>query len=181
MPIDQLYQAAILEHNRHPHGRGRLDRATHSARGHDALCGDDIRVEARLENNRIAQTGFTGDACAVTMAAASMLMDWAPGRTPVEVRDVYTRFRQMLSDPESPPDSSLEDFSVLQPVGHFKSRIRNALLPWRTLLAALDNEGEVDNIARTARSPLLQKGDARAASRQGLLAFGKPPSSGNLR
>lgn len=148
MPLDQLYQTTILEHNRRPHGRKRLENATHSARGHDALCGDDIEVEARVENGRIAAAGFTGEACAVTMAAASMLMAWAPGRTPAEVRYTYTRFKHMLAQPEQAPHSSLSVFANLQAVGHFKSRVRNALLPWRTLLAALESEGEVDNVAR---------------------------------
>jgi NifU-like protein involved in Fe-S cluster formation len=45
MALDQLYQRIILEHNRAPRRRGRLEAATHQARGRDALCGDDILVE----------------------------------------------------------------------------------------------------------------------------------------
>lgn len=148
MPLGQLYQSAILEHNRRPHGRGRLEHATHAARGHDALCGDDILVEVRLENDRVADAGFTGEACAVTMATSSMLMIWVLGRTLAEIREAYSGFARMLSDPEAQPERSLQSFAALQPVGHFKSRIRNALLPWRTLLAALEGGDEVDNVAR---------------------------------
>jgi NifU-like protein involved in Fe-S cluster formation len=37
MALDKLYQQVILDHNRSPHHYGRLEGATHSARGGDPI------------------------------------------------------------------------------------------------------------------------------------------------
>ncbi len=137
MALDQLYQQVILDHNRSPHHYGRLEGATHSARGQDALCGDDILVELRVEDGRIEEAAFSGEACAITTASASMLMDWLVGRTPGEVAAGQERFRRLLEAADQPDDSELGDINHLRSVTGFPARVRNALLPWRTAADAL--------------------------------------------
>jgi len=137
MPLSQLYQSRILEHNRAPHNHFELPEATHSARGLDALCGDDMRMWLRVEGETVREASWSGEACAITTASASMLTHWLVGRTPEEIVDGHARFRRMLEDPEAPDDPGLEDINILRVVGRFPSRKRNALLPWRTALDAL--------------------------------------------
>lgn len=140
MALDQLYQRIILEHNRAPRRRGRLEAATHQARGRDALCGDDILVELRVIEGRIEEAAFSGEACAITTASASMLTDWLPGRTPGDVVAGYHRFSALLADPQRPDEPDLGDINHLRAVSGFPARVRNALLPWRSALDALDIE-----------------------------------------
>ncbi|RFF26674.1 MULTISPECIES: Fe-S cluster assembly sulfur transfer protein SufU [unclassified Wenzhouxiangella] len=139
--LDQLYQQVILDHNRSPHHYGSLAGATHSARGQDALCGDDILVELRLTDGRVEEAAFSGEACVITTASASMLMDWLVGRSRTEVETAYERFGQLLEDPERPDDSELGDINHLRAVSGFPARVRNALLPWRTVLRAFKERG----------------------------------------
>lgn len=138
MALDQLYQQVILDHNRSPHHNGRLDGATHSARGQDALCGDDILIELRVVEGRIEKAAFSGEACAITTASASMLMDWLVGRSRAETTAAYERFSQLLDEPESTDDPDLGEINHLRSVSGFPARVRNALLPWRTTLSALE-------------------------------------------
>lgn len=143
MALEQLYQQVILDHNRSPHHFGRLEAATHSARGQDALCGDDILVELRLEDGRIEDAAFSGQACAITTASASMLMAWLAGRSRDEVESARERFGQLLETPELPDDPELGDINHLRAVSGFPARVRNALLPWRTALRALQVDSPV--------------------------------------
>lgn len=138
MALDQLYQQVILDHNRSPHHYGRLADATHSARGQDALCGDDILIELKVLDGRIEQAAFSGEACAITTASASMLMDWLAGRSRPEVESAHERFAALLEDPGRPDEPELGDSNHLRAVSGFPARVRNALLPWRTALAALE-------------------------------------------
>jgi nitrogen fixation NifU-like protein len=138
MALDQLYQQVILDHNRSPHHYGRLGAATHSARGQDALCGDDILVELRVENGRIQEAAFSGEACAITKASASMLMDWLRGRPVDDVARARERFSRLLENPDLPDHAGLGDINHLRAVSGFPARVRNALLPWRTVINALE-------------------------------------------
>lgn len=137
MALDQLYQQTILDHNRSPRHYGRLQNATHSARGHDALCGDDILIELQIIDGRIEQAAFSGETCAITKASASMLMEWLPGRSPRELKVGFEHFNQLLKDPNLPDRPELEAINHLRAVSGFPARVRNALLPWRTAVSAL--------------------------------------------
>ncbi len=138
MALDQLYQQTILEHNRKPRNYGHLTGATHAARGHDAMCGDDILMELIVEDGCIRQAAFSGDACAVTKATASMLTDWLPGRQASDIADWSNQFQALLKDHTLPDAPELADLNQLRPVSQFPARVRNALLPWTTTLRALN-------------------------------------------
>lgn len=137
MSLDQLYQSKILEHNRVPHNHFEMSDATHSARGTDALCGDDIRVWLRAEGGRVAAASWSGEACAITTASASMLSDWLVGREVGEIEAARERFARLLEDQSLPDAPAFGEINALRAVGRFPSRKRNALLPWETALDAL--------------------------------------------
>lgn len=138
MSIQQLYREIVLEHNRWPRNFRRLAGPTHSARGQDASCGDDLLIELKIIDGTVHEAAFSGDACAVTQAAASLLTVWLGGRSTDQVRDGLQRFTALLHNPDASPDGLLGDLNELQPVGAFPARRRNALLPWRTAVKALD-------------------------------------------
>ncbi|MDT8437373.1 MAG: SUF system NifU family Fe-S cluster assembly protein [Wenzhouxiangellaceae bacterium] len=138
MPLNDLYQARILEHNRAPCNRFEMPDATHSARGLDALCGDDLQLWLNVRDGVVERASWSGEACVITTASASMLSDWVIGKRPAEIERGYRAFAGLLEDPESDNDPQLGPFNALQPVGRFPSRKRNALLPWKTALDALN-------------------------------------------
>jgi nitrogen fixation protein NifU and related proteins len=137
MALDKLYQQLVLDHNRAPRNFGSVSGATHSARGHDALCGDDILVELVVENDRIVRAGFSGEACAITKASASMLTEWLLGRSVSDFERAFARFQQVLANPDEPPCPELGGINELRAVSAFPARVRNALLPWKTVARAL--------------------------------------------
>jgi nitrogen fixation protein NifU and related proteins len=73
------YGDTIFEHFRHPRNHGPLTEATVSQEGSNPLCGDRVRIELRLEGEIVSQAGFTANACAICVAAASVLTDLIRG------------------------------------------------------------------------------------------------------
>ena len=65
-----LYQEVILDHNRKPRNFGTLENASHSATGHNPLCGDHIGLALRLNGDAIEGIAFHGEACAICKASA---------------------------------------------------------------------------------------------------------------
>ena len=68
-----LYQATIVEHDRHPRNHGPLAGADRAATVDNPLCGDVVTIELRLADATIAAAGWTGRGCALARAAGSML------------------------------------------------------------------------------------------------------------
>ena len=59
---DELYQERILDHYEQPYHRGRCPAATHCHEDDNPLCGDVVRVELAVDNDRrIREAWFNGD------------------------------------------------------------------------------------------------------------------------
>lgn len=71
------YGRAILEHFRRPRNYGPLPNATAEAEAANALCGDRVRLALTVDaaGERIEEARFTANACAICIAAASLLTE----------------------------------------------------------------------------------------------------------
>jgi nitrogen fixation protein NifU and related proteins len=84
--FDQLYRELILDHYKNPRNHGLLQDADASAEGMNPLCGDEISVSVRLDDDDVIEdVGFEGRGCAISQAATSMLSDLVKGKTADQV------------------------------------------------------------------------------------------------
>jgi nitrogen fixation NifU-like protein len=137
--LRDLYQEVILDHNRRPRNYGPLADATRSATGHNPLCGDRLRIDLRLEEDRIADVKFEGSGCAISKASASLMNDAIKGRTVEEADALFDAFHRMVTAPEAAAASGdvLGKLTVLSGVAEYPLRVKCATLAWHTLRAAL--------------------------------------------
>jgi nitrogen fixation protein NifU and related proteins len=78
--MDDLYREQILEHYKHPQNFGELDDPDREFEDTNPLCGDELRVQLKLDGrNRVEEVRFTGQGCAISQAAASMVSDEIKG------------------------------------------------------------------------------------------------------
>jgi len=141
--LAELYQQLIVEHSRSPRNYRALPDANRSAEGHNPLCGDEIMLQLRVENERIADVGFQGNGCAISKAAASLMTGAVAGKTTAEAGALFRQFHAMItSRPDSTPDTAgLGKLAALAGVRAFPARVKCASLAWHTLQAALDGRG----------------------------------------
>jgi nitrogen fixation protein NifU and related proteins len=97
------FRAVVLEHFRRPRNRGALPGATADAEGANPLCGDRIRVQLLSEQGKIVDARFTADACAICIAAASMLTEGARGRSLSEAMQLDLAWLHGVLEGEAPP------------------------------------------------------------------------------
>lgn len=101
--MDEMYRENILDHGMNPRNEGVIDNPTIDHQVDNPLCGDQLRLTLRVdENDVIQEVGWQGRGCAVSQAAASMLGEDIIGKTVEEVKgltpdDVY----EMLGIPIS--------------------------------------------------------------------------------
>jgi nitrogen fixation NifU-like protein len=139
--LADLYQEIILDHNKRPRNLRPMPGCTCAAEGVNPLCGDEVKVSVRLEGDRLADVAFEGQGCAISRASASMMTLKTKDRPVSEAREMSGRVREMLLGPEAAPPPALGDLAALSGVRKFPARIKCAMLPWRTLEAALDGTG----------------------------------------
>jgi nitrogen fixation NifU-like protein len=69
-----MYRQQILDHYRNPQNYRELENPIFTHGGENTSCSDEIRVYVSLDkNDRIKTVSFTGEGCAISQAAASML------------------------------------------------------------------------------------------------------------
>ena len=84
--VDSLYREVILDHYRNPRNKGTLDPADYSYEDTNPLCGDEVRIDLRIDGDRVSDVKFSGRGCAVSQASASILTEMVEGRPLDEVR-----------------------------------------------------------------------------------------------
>ena len=96
-PAD-LYQQLILDHNKSPRNRRRLEGASSHAEGYNPLCGDRVTVYVSLDEGGVVEDiAFEGSGCAISTAAASMMTQSLKGKTVGEANALFEKFHSLLA------------------------------------------------------------------------------------
>ncbi len=124
--MDDLYREIIIERYKSPQYRGELDPHDITYEDENPLCGDHIRIDLRVdENGHVTEAAFSGHGCAISQAAADLLLESVVGKSVEEVKHLNK-------------DDVLELLGIeLGPV-----RLKCALLSLKVLKAGVYGMGE---------------------------------------
>ena len=149
MDLKDLYQEIILDHGKNPRNLGKFDNYNKDAKGNNPLCGDNVHVYLRLnENKKVEDIAFEGHGCAISMASASIMTDMVRGKEEKEVKEIVTDFQGMIKEKDSLETNILKDdektkLMSLSGVKQYPMRVKCATLSWHTLTSALDNSDQI--------------------------------------
>ena len=133
----ELYQKALLRLAAAAHGAGRLGEPCCSARAANAMCGDSVVFDARVDGaRRIAAVAHELKGCVLVQASASLLAEHATGRSKAEIAALHDGVAAML-DGGATPEGAWSAYEVFKPAAAYRSRHTCVLLPIEALLAAL--------------------------------------------
>ena len=79
--IEEMYREEVMDHYQNPRNFGKMAGADASYRDYNPVCGDEVEVQLKIENNTLKEAMFTGKGCAISQAAASMLTEEVKGKT----------------------------------------------------------------------------------------------------
>lgn len=97
------YRENIIEHYKNPQNHYEMEDASISAHDLNPVCGDEVTVWLKIEDQVVQQISFQGSGCAISQAATSMLTDDLVGLTLDEVRAIdQDEIREMMGVPLSP-------------------------------------------------------------------------------
>jgi nitrogen fixation NifU-like protein len=123
-----LYAEDILDHYKHPRHYGHLEHPSLTYHDSNPFCGDEITLELKIEDGRVADVAFSGQGCAISQASASMMTEEILGKSLDELKGWNK-------------DNILELVGI--PLGPV--RLKCALLPLKALKAAVWGLTDEDN------------------------------------
>ncbi|GAA0443587.1 iron-sulfur cluster assembly scaffold protein NifU [Acrocarpospora corrugata] len=132
MITESMYQELILEHYKHPQGRGLREPYDTEVHHVNPTCGDEITLRVKVESGKVADVSYEGQGCSISQAAASVLHELTAGATVTEsltVVDEFTRLMQGRGKVEA-DEEVLGDAIAFAGVAKFPARVKCALLAW---------------------------------------------------
>ena len=137
-PLDSLFQELILDHYKNPRNKGELVDADVTVHMRNPTCGDEVRLQLRLNDGVIQEARFIGEGCSISQASISMMTQLVKGKSVHDALDIAHRFTRMMhGDAEAARDRQLGDLRSLKGVSKFPVRVKCALLGFDALEEAL--------------------------------------------
>ena len=139
--LADLYQQVILDHSRSPRNFRKMENPTGTAQGYNPLCGDNVTLYVRLDQDKVQEVSFQGSGCAISKASASLLTEALKGKSTAEVKALFEKVQTMVKTGQK-VEGDLGKLVAFAGVHKFPARVKCAILPWHAVVAALENRGE---------------------------------------
>ncbi|GAA4814179.1 Fe-S cluster assembly sulfur transfer protein SufU [Tomitella cavernea] len=150
MRLEQMYQEVILDHYKHPHGRGLREPYDAEVHHVNPTCGDELTLRVHLgpagdsaEQAVVRDISYDGQGCSISQAATSVLCDLLVGTTLDDALRVVESFQEMVSSrgKVEGDEDVLGDGIAFAGVSRYPARVKCALLGWMAFKDAVVQSG----------------------------------------
>lgn len=130
---NQFKREIIIDNYENPfHKECKGEKEFIKANTHNESCIDNVDLYVKVENGRIIDVYFDGEACAITTSATSIMLKKIIGLTVEEARNIMNEYYHMINE-ESYDLNSLGELNVYNDISRQPSRKKCAMLPFQTL------------------------------------------------
>ena len=96
-----LKRSIILEHYQHPKNKGLIEDESYiTTNTNNESCIDEINLMVKIEDNKIKDIKFDGEACAICTSSTSIMIDTLIDKTIEEAKEIYDNFDNMINEKE---------------------------------------------------------------------------------
>ena len=141
---NNLKRSIILEHYQNPKNKGLITDNTYlTSNTNNESCIDEINLMAKIENKKIKDIRFDGEACAICTSSTSIMIETLLNKTLDEANKILENFENMINEKEYNKDL-LEQAIVYEDIYKQPNRKKCALLPWWGIKKIIDKEYKND-------------------------------------
>jgi nitrogen fixation NifU-like protein len=137
MQLEQMYQEIILDHYRHPQGKGLREPFDVEVHHINPTCGDEVTLRVRLVDGAgedpVVTVSYDGNGCSISQASESVMFEQIDGATVSSGMAAVDEFLELLqagSHGFTPDEDVLGDAVVFSGVAKYPARVKCALLGW---------------------------------------------------
>lgn len=136
MQLEQMYQEIILDHYKHPQGKGLVEPFDAEVHHINPTCGDEVTLRVRLADDAkgpVVHMSYNGQGCSISQASTSVLYSQLEGATVAEgmaAVDEFVTLLQSGSAPYEPDEDVIGDGVAFVGVAKYPARVKCALLGW---------------------------------------------------
>ena len=129
--MDQnLKRSIILEHYQNPKNKGLIDDETYiKVNMNNDSCIDEVNLMIKLEDGKIKDVRFDGEACAICTSSTSVMIDTLLGKSIEEAEEIINNFYNMIEEKEY-NEELLEQANAYNDISKQPNRKKCALLGW---------------------------------------------------
>ncbi|WP_018179420.1 Fe-S cluster assembly sulfur transfer protein SufU [Jongsikchunia kroppenstedtii] len=134
MRMEQMYQEVILDHYKHPHGRGLREPFGAEVHHVNPTCGDEVtlRVAVTPDQRTIEDISYDGQGCSISQASTSVMHELLVGRPVEEALATLDAFNEMMTSRGQieGDEDVIGDGIAFAGVSKYPARVKCALLGW---------------------------------------------------
>ena len=121
-----------------------LDKCDYCEMGHNPNCGDEIKIQVKLNGDIIEDMAFTGHGCAISQSSTSIMIDTLRGKTITQAKEIIKTFINMIKRETKNEEelNKLEDAIAFRNVSNMPARVKCVLLAWHTMEDLLEKNGK---------------------------------------
>ena len=142
--LDEIYNDLIMEHSMNSSNKKALDKCDYCEMGHNPNCGDEIKIQVKLNGDIIEDMAFTGHGCAISQSSTSIMIDTLRGKTITQAKEIINTFINMIKRETKSEEelNKLEDAIAFRNVSNMPARVKCVLLAWHTMEDLLEKNGK---------------------------------------
>ncbi len=129
--IETLYRQVIMDHYKNPRHKGLKGYKKVHLR--NPSCGDDITIEANIDNLRVLDVNHQGSGCSICCSSASVMSELLSGKSKEEALKIVNSYFAMIKGEEIDDEELLEEALVFQGVSKFPARLKCATIAWKAM------------------------------------------------
>ena len=139
--MDQnMKRSIILEHYQNPKNKGLIEDKTYiKVNMNNDSCIDEVNLMVKIEDGKIKDVRFDGEACAICTSSTSIMIDTLIGKTIEEAKNIINNFYNMI-DEKKYDEEILEQANVYNDIYKQPNRKKCALLGWWGMEKSLKEE-----------------------------------------
>jgi len=130
MKLENMYQEIILDHYKHPHGKGLAEQFDAEVHHINPTCGDEITLRVTRGQDGKIQVSYDSLGCSISQASASIMFDQINNLDFESGEAAVDHLVAMLQRSVEADEDILGDGIALAGVAQYPARVKCALLPW---------------------------------------------------
>ena len=131
MDLQNLYRQVIMDHYKNPRNKGLVGHK--QIRLRNPSCGDDITIEAKIENRILKEIHHEGNGCSICCSSASVMSELLTGKDVDTAVEIINDYYNLVTGEAVEDEERLEEALVYQGVSQFPARTKCATIAWKAL------------------------------------------------